>query len=328
MEVHWNDRPEPHKPMGAVYGGMDWEQALSRRFLPGQVALAADGLGGRVGPQTSAGRLSMSQLAVCPQTITHTALHLDALPADDRASVIAHVVVEGQGFIEQGGATLGFQAGDLSFRNLQQPSRVVFQTPCVLVAVRLPSSVLHWHQARRSVQPRVAPRIVPGTDLLAAITQGLLPHLAPDSGTPLGHLYAGFALPWLFAAVYHGGEAEPERNDLPNVTRWQQVLAYVEVHLFDADAMSPARCACAVGISERYLHRLASLRGESLGSLVQRRRLDAARALLESAACDTQSIASVAYQCGFNDPAHFSRVFRQRFGLSPRQSRKRGTGCN
>lgn len=326
MGVHLNINISQGSADGVVYGAAEWEHLLSRQFVPGCVTLAGGGPGGRLGRQARADRLWMTQLAVWPQSIVHTAQHLDALSAADRSSVIAHVVVEGEGFIEQGEAALRFQAGDISFRNLQQPSRVVFQTPGLLVAVRLPSSVLHWHQTRGSNQMRVAPRIVAGISLFPAITQGLLSNLASGNGTLLGNLYAGFAMPWLFAAIYHGGETVQTQNDLPNATRWQQVLGYVDAHLFDADAMSPARCAHAVGISERYLHKLASLRGESLGRLVQHRRLDAARALLENAACETQSIASVAYQCGFNDPAHFSRVFRQRFGMSPRQSRNSNTG--
>lgn len=328
MEMHLNDKPTPHKPTGAVYGGADWERLLSRHFLPGRVTLAAGGHGGRVGPQTSAGRLWMTQLAVWPQTIAHTAPHLDALSAADRSSVIAHVIIEGEGFVEQGGSALSFQAGDISFRNLQQPSRVVFQTPGVFVAVRLPSTVLHWHQARRSDQMRVVPRIVPGTSLCREITQGLLSKVASGNGTPLGHLYAGFAIPWLFAAAYHDGETAQAQNDLPNATRWQQVLGYVDAHLFDADAMSPARCARAIGMSERYLHKLAALRGQRFGRLVQHLRLDAARTLLENAVGESQSVASIAYQCGFKDPAHFSRVFRQRFAMSPRQCRIHGTGCD
>ena len=120
MEMHLNDKPTPHKPTGAVHGGADWERLLSRHFLPGRVTLAAGGHGGRVGPQTSAGRLWMTQLAVWPQTIAHTAPHLDALSAADRSSVIAHVIIEGEGFVEQGGSALSFQAGDISFRNLQR----------------------------------------------------------------------------------------------------------------------------------------------------------------------------------------------------------------
>jgi AraC-like DNA-binding protein len=28
-------------------------------------------------------------------------------------------------------------------------------------------------------------------------------------------------------------------------------------------------------------------------------------------------IGDVAYRCGFDDPVHFTRLFRQRFGLTP-----------
>lgn len=316
MEMHLNNHP--------VYGEADWERLLSRHFLPGRVMVAAGGQGGRVGPRTSTAHLWMTQLAVWPQSITHGAPHLDALSAADRSSVIAHVLVEGEGFIEQGGSALSFQAGDISFRNLQQPSRVVFKTPGVFVAVRLPSSVLRWHLARRSDPMCVTPRVVPGTSLIREMTRGSLSRLTSGTATPLGHLYAGFAIPWLFAAAYHDGETVQTHNAPLNAMRWQQVLGYIDAHLFDADALSPAQCARAIGLSERYLHKLASLRGERFSKMVQHLRLDAARALLENAAGESPSVASIAYQCGFNDPAHFSRVFRQRFALSPRECRRPG----
>ena len=298
----------------------DWEQWLAHRFVPGCISLDADGPGGLVGQAISAGPLRLTPLAVWPQTITHTAQHLAALPADDRASVLAHIVVEGEGFIEQGGAALRFQAGDVSFRNLQQSSRVVFQTTGQLVAVRLPASVLHWHQMGRFVQQRDAPRVIP--------SGGLLSQLPSPQKTPLGNLYSGFALPWLFAAAYHDTDEGMEPTAAPNAVRWQQVLSFVEAYLFDARALTPTRCAREVGISERYLHKLAAWRGETFATLVKHRRLVAALALLESPAGRSLSIASVADQCGFNDPAHFSRVFRQRFGKSPSQIRKRGAGFN
>ncbi len=301
------------------YDDSDWGRILERQFLPGQVSLATGNLGGSVEPAICVGPLQITHLSVQPQTITHTAQHLAALPTDDRAAVLAHILVEGEGFIEQGGAALGFRAGDLSFRNLQQASRVVFQTPGRLVAVRLPPGVLHWHQTGRAASSRAAPRVV--------ASGGLLGYLPAPQRTALGNLYSGFALPWLFAAAYHSGEPEPGPGAPPNTTRWQQVLAYVEAHLFEAQALSPARCAQAVGISERYLHRLASLRGNTFSRLIKHRRLDAARALLEHPASRSLSVATVAYQCGFTDPAHFSRAFRDRFGQSPRQSRAdRGAG--
>lgn len=310
----------PHNTMpGTTDHAMRWERLLTARFGPGDIRLATEGPGGEVEQERRSGALRMTPMRLQPQAITHTSQHVATLQADDRASVLTHVVVEGEGFIEQGSATLPFRAGDLSFRNRQQPSRVVFNTAARIVAIRLPSGLLRWHLAGRVGQAPVAPRIVPSGGLLS-----LLP--GTEQGT-LNTLYSQLALPWLFAAAYHGDEHEPEPNAPPNASRWQQVLAYVEAHLFEAQALSPARCAQAVGISERYLHRLASLRGASFSRLVKHRRLDAARAMLEHTSSRSLSIATVAYQCGFNDAAHFSRSFRECFGQSPRQSRAdRGAG--
>lgn len=300
----------PHNPAS-------WEQLLSRRFVPGHTSLTSAGPGGHIGQEVFAGALSMTPLTLQPQIITHSAQHLSALSADVRDTVLSHIVIEGEGVIEQKGATLRFRAGDLSFRNLQHPSRIVFVTPARLIAVRMPRDALLWHQARRDSRQPLRPRIVDSC--------GLHKLLPPSDRGSVSSLYAGFALPWLFAAAYHSIERDAEPAKPPNATRWQQVLSYVETHLFDASALSPADCARAVGISERYLYRLASLRGITFSRLVKHRRLETARALLEHPASRHVSIASVAYQCGFTEPAHFSRAYRQHFGQSPRQSRKSST---
>jgi len=37
------------------------------------------------------------------------------------------------------------------------------------------------------------------------------------------------------------------------------------------------------------------------------------------------SITAVAFDCGFNDPAYFGRVFKQEFGLTPQAWREQFT---
>lgn len=81
----------------------------------------------------------------------------------------------------------------------------------------------------------------------------------------------------------------------------------------------------AMGLSERYSHKLASLRCEHCSKLAQQLRLEVARDLLESTAGELLPLASINRLPGrINDPAHFSRVFQQRFALSPRQYRRPG----
>ena len=56
---------------------------------------------------------------------------------------------------------------------------------------------------------------------------------------------------------------------------------------------------------------------------LRQRRLDRCRSDLE-AARRTESITSIALRWGFNDPSHFSRLFRRRYGVAPRAlARKR-----
>ena len=60
--------------------------------------------------------------------------------------------------------------------------------------------------------------------------------------------------------------------------------------------------------------------GQPPSGLIQGRRLlEARRMLLYSNA----TISEIAYHLGYDDPAYFSRVFRQRVGISPRAFRKR-----
>jgi acetamidase/formamidase/AraC-like DNA-binding protein len=95
----------------------------------------------------------------------------------------------------------------------------------------------------------------------------------------------------------------------------------IERKLDDPD-LTPARVAEAEGISERYLQKLFEGSGTSFTHYLRERRLQRTSAELSSPAESHHSISEIAYRNGFNDSAHFSRVFRHRFGLSPREFRQ------
>jgi AraC-like DNA-binding protein len=94
---------------------------------------------------------------------------------------------------------------------------------------------------------------------------------------------------------------------------------YIEARLEDAN-LSPKKIAEDNGISVRYLYTLFSEQGMTVSGWVRRRRLLHCRAELDGA--DTEaSITEIAYRWGFNDSAHFSRLFKAPFGMSPTQYR-------
>jgi acetamidase/formamidase/AraC-like DNA-binding protein len=95
----------------------------------------------------------------------------------------------------------------------------------------------------------------------------------------------------------------------------------IEQRLHDPD-LSPARIASLEGISERYLQKLFESTGSSFTHYVRERRLQRTWIDLGNPAELHVSISEIAFRAGFNDSAHFSRVFRHRFGLSPREFRQ------
>jgi acetamidase/formamidase/AraC-like DNA-binding protein len=95
----------------------------------------------------------------------------------------------------------------------------------------------------------------------------------------------------------------------------------VERRLDDPD-LTPARIASVEGISERYLQKLFEGTGSSFTHYLRERRLQRTWADLSNPAEAHHSISEIAFRAGFNDSAHFSRTFRQRFGVSPRAFRQ------
>lgn len=78
--------------------------------------------------------------------------------------------------------------------------------------------------------------------------------------------------------------------------------------------VSPAAAAVAHSVSVRTLHRCYAAAGTTFGKIVRARRLERARQDLVTALDSVQIIAD---RWGFADAAHFSRAFKQHYGLSP-----------
>ncbi|MDA7418331.1 helix-turn-helix domain-containing protein [Xenophilus arseniciresistens] len=100
----------------------------------------------------------------------------------------------------------------------------------------------------------------------------------------------------------------------------QRALQHIRAQAADPD-LSPARVAQACGISMGYLHEV--FRGFDMGveQTIFEERLELARRLLSDPRRRRVPIQALAYEAGFNDPAHFSRRFKRRFGVTPGELR-------
>jgi acetamidase/formamidase/AraC-like DNA-binding protein len=101
----------------------------------------------------------------------------------------------------------------------------------------------------------------------------------------------------------------------------QRIYDTVERKLGDSD-ITPARVAQLEGISERYLQKLFEATGDNFTHYLRERRLQRCWSDLANPAEAHRSVSDIAFGCGFSDAAHFSRSFRDRFGLSPKAFRQ------
>jgi AraC-like DNA-binding protein len=99
-----------------------------------------------------------------------------------------------------------------------------------------------------------------------------------------------------------------------------RILRRIESDYADTD-LSPKTVAAQVGISKRYLQTLLAASGTSFVQELNATRLDRASEMLADKRLAALAIADVAYRSGFLDPAYFTRLFRKRFGITPREWR-------
>lgn len=101
--------------------------------------------------------------------------------------------------------------------------------------------------------------------------------------------------------------------------RRKAALDYIDAHLANAQ-LGPGEIADSVHLSRASLYRLLAAEG-GIRAVLLRRRLDQALRLLLADRSGEQSLTDVAKRCGFAGMSQFSRAFRARFGLPPRQHR-------
>ena len=101
--------------------------------------------------------------------------------------------------------------------------------------------------------------------------------------------------------------------------RHLQLQRHIRANLADP-RLSPTTIADALHVSRRTLYAALSPDEEGVAAEIRRQRLELARAMLLDAA-QTQSVAEIASAVGLPNAAHFSRVFRARYGHSPSELR-------
>jgi AraC family transcriptional regulator, positive regulator of tynA and feaB len=115
------------------------------------------------------------------------------------------------------------------------------------------------------------------------------------------------------AVVTTRDDAQPRQQ---TATRLMAVRLYIDANLSNP-SLSPATIARANAISLRTLHRLFEPTDDSVGAFIRERRLSRCRADLLRGT--DESVTAIAFRWGFRNTSFFSRLFRERYGVSARE---------
>jgi AraC-like DNA-binding protein len=155
-----------------------------------------------------------------------------------------------------------------------------------------------------------------------AIAERLLTDVFEDTGELPEHiaqLLVDSALSVLGDAIGSQHVAGMARQTVGN-RRMHDIVRFIDLHLSDPK-LSVAAVARGCGISPRYLCVLLKEHGTSYSRLVWEKRLNTASQWLRAPKPEKMLVAEVAFRAGFKSAAHFSRMFKRIYNMSPLEYR-------
>lgn len=107
----------------------------------------------------------------------------------------------------------------------------------------------------------------------------------------------------------------------PHQVMLQKIYTYIDTHL-SSQSLCPGSIAAAHFISTRHLHALFRQAGTTVSTWIRERRLEHCRTDLLDPVLADHTVSAIAARWGFVDAAHFSRVFKAAYGVSPSEMRR------
>ena len=292
--------------------------AMGRAAVPVEIEhhvgadeVSARGAGGRLG------RLSILTVTTSPLTLRRT---VRLARADPEPSIVVELQLAGRRSVAQYNRRTVLSPGELILLDCRRPYLSTGLDENTKHSVRIPREdlALTDQALARVAGLRLGPRNRVAK-LAATYLTGLVgahrPAAEPDLDafeTPTIELVRAVVATQLGDGVLG---REPMESELA-----VRILDFARQHLTDPD-LTATRIARAHNISVRHLYTTLSRSGLVLGEWIRARRLEGCRRELARSTAAGRTISSIAHGWGFGDATHFSRTFREAFGMSPREWR-------
>ncbi len=262
--------------------------------------------------------LALSRVTSTAQTVRRTAAKIRESGED---YFLASIQTRGRGVVTQDGRDAVLAPGDFALYDSTRPYTLAFDGDFQQLVLMLPGPVLRT--AVRNTHRLTATR-VSGERGAGHLMINMITTLAHDIGTlaPASASAVADSVTQILVAGLSTLEPAlaPPRSALASL-HLEQIKARARQRFRDP-AFGVAQLAAELRLSTSTIHRVwGTTQACSVSDWIWSLRLDEARHRLCDPRHGGRSVSTIAFDCGFNDAAHFSRAFRARFGCSPRELR-------
>jgi AraC-like DNA-binding protein len=243
------------------------------------------------------------------------------LNADDTRIYGIELQIEGSSVIEQDGLSTVLRPGDFTLYDSTRPFTRIFEEPARIFVMRFPQTMISLpsHTMRSITASRLS-----ADEGIGVVVSPFLQTVADNmdeltgwAGTRVIHSLVDLVGAALAEKLY----AEDKLAGGSRAQGFMRVCDFIMENLSDP-SLSPDAIAQGTFISTRQLHKLFHAEQITVSQWVRDRRLEACRRQLADPGDARISVSEIAATWGIFDGAHFSRIFKQAYGLSPREYRR------
>jgi AraC-like DNA-binding protein len=229
--------------------------------------------------------------------------------------------VSGHGLLVQDGRETVLHPGELAIYDTERPYTLSFDDDFSTFVLMFPRRLIGLPTDDVAQMTATTLGSDQGIGHVVAPFISRIGHMLPELDGPIGHRLAMNVVDLLATVMADELYSRPtESAHNPRLLR--QAHQFIESQLGNEE-LTPAAVAAAQYISVRTLHQVFAGSGTTVARWIRDRRLEKCRRDLEDPLLADVPIGAVGARWGLTDPAHFSRLFRTAYGLSPAQYRRR-----
>jgi AraC-like DNA-binding protein len=227
---------------------------------------------------------------------------------------------EGKSVLEQGGTRSAIGNNAAILYDPTRPYRLVNKTPVKLLMLQLPRGCFSQTLLQRLKTPLLPDGQGVSPILLALMRSTMVQADEVGAATLASVGSAMIELVRGLVETVQGPEPKMQRRSLDLLL--ERIKDFIEHNLSRPD-LSVAMIARRMGCSRRYVFRAFEQQDATPADYLWQLRLQKAREQLQREDEKARSISDIAFSLGFSSTAHFSRAFRERYAMTPRDCRHR-----